>query len=143
MKQSPLNVGTIPSCATFMTFITLALLPLPALAAAAPGPGGKPIRLLQPLPDGTQTLAPNFANPLGILGQYLTPMLGWMFGVAAGLAIFMVVIGGLQIVMAGGNDAKISEGRQRITQAIIGLILLTFSAGILNYLNASFFHLGP
>lgn len=116
------------------------LLRLQALAAT-PGPTGKPIKLLEPLPDGTTSLTSDPTNPFGILNQYINPMLSWMIGVAAGLALLMVVIGGVQIVISGGNDAQIGEGKKRITQAIIGLIMLVFSAAILSYLNAYFYKL--
>ena len=64
-----------------------------------------------------------------------------MVGIAAGLAILMIIIGGLQIITSGGNDSKIGEGKKRVTEAIIGLLILVFSATILYFLNAYFFKL--
>ena len=99
-----------------------------------------PLKLLEPLPDGTYYFCPS-SNPFGVINDYLRPVLSWMVGMAAGLAILMIVIGGLQIIMSGGNDSKIGEGKKRVTEAILGLLLLVFSATILYFLNSYFFKL--
>jgi len=102
--------------------------------------GGGCLNLLEPLPDGTTQSCPS-GNPFGVINDYLRPVLSWMVGIAAGLAILMIIIGGLQIITSGGNDSKIGEGKKRVTEAIIGLLILVFSATILYFLNAYFFKL--
>ena len=57
----------------------------------------------------------------------------------AGVALLMVILGGIQIIFSHGEDAKIGEGKSRMVTAIIGLLILIFSAAILNMLNASYY----
>jgi len=40
------------------------------------------------------------------------------------LFFFMLVIGGIQWIMSGGDKAKTEEARNRITAALIGLIIV-------------------
>ena len=109
--------------------------------AQAPAPG-KPIKLLQPLPGNIREIPVQINDPFGIFNAYVNPMLAFGIGVAAGLAVFMVIIGGFQIMLSNGDEGKIGEGRQRILAAIGGLLILVFAATILNLLNPDFFQLG-
>ncbi len=108
--------------------------------AAAGGGCPNPLKLLEPLPDGTTELCPS-TDPFGVINAYLKPVLPFMIGIAAGIAILMVIIGGLQIILSNGDQGKIGEGKQRITGAILGLLLLVFSGTILYFLNSYFFQL--
>jgi hypothetical protein len=126
--------------------LSLTLLLLPVLTSAQGGGGSttagcpNPLKLLEPLPDGTTQFCPS-SNPFGVVNAYLRPMLAFMIGIAAGLAVLMVMIGGLQIIMSNGDSGKIGEGKKRITEAILGLLLLVFSGAILYFLNSYFFQL--
>jgi hypothetical protein len=120
----------------------LSLLITKALAA-------KPLTLHEPLPDGTtEILVPTGACgitgmgcPLDTLNAFLRPLVPWIVGVAAGFSVLMIVIGGIMMIASDGDQGKIQKGRQIITASLIGLILLVFSATILNTLNADFFRL--
>lgn len=119
------------------------ILLIPKLAQAQQSQGFacmNPLKLLETLPDGTTYFCPS-SNPFAVINDYLRPILSWMVGMAAGLAVLMIVIGGLQIILSGGNDSKIGEGKKRVTEAIYGLLLLVFSATILYFLNSYFFKL--
>ena len=126
--------------------LSITLLPLIVSAAPSGMPFGasvcppNAITLLEPLPDGTKCLFPS-SNPFGALNAYLRPMLSWMVGMAAGLSLLMVIIGGIQIIMADGDSGKIGEGKKRVTEAILGLLLLVLSGTILYFLNSDFFKL--
>jgi hypothetical protein len=122
--------------------LTLVITVLPAEAG--------PIELLEKLPGGTDcigsvaggpacTSTVNPGNhPLGVLNAYLRPMIPYVVGVSAGLAVLMIVLGGLQIMISGGvQNAK--WGKDHIFAALIGLMILIFSSTILYFLNASFF----
>jgi hypothetical protein len=122
-----------------MSGIILAIL-VSSSALAAP----RPINLLEPLPDGTSQIVIDQNEPLpplSILNAYLRPFIPWAIGVSAGLAVLMIIIGGFQIMLSGGGDIKNSAGTKKIMSAILGLLLLVFSATILNWLNASYFRL--
>ncbi len=58
------------------------------------------------------------------IGQYITGVYRYLLGIGVTIAIVMVMVGGLQYVLAaGGGDVK--KGKKRITDAVTGLILLS------------------
>lgn len=102
----------------------------------------KPIELLEPLPDGTTEIGITAgAHPLEPLNAYLRPFIPWAIGTAAGLAVLMIMVGGFQIMLSGGEQGKQSAGKDRVLAAIFGLLILVFSSVILYFLNASFFRI--
>lgn len=115
---------------------------IPRALAQSATVGPKPLKLLEPLPDGTASLTVCAKNSFFLLNQYLQPMMTWGIGIAAGLAVLMIVIGGLQMMFSGGVQAGMEDGKKRMLSAIFGLIFLVFSAGFLNLLNAYFYQLG-
>ena len=123
-------------------FILLLFLALAPTAFAASSLSPKPLILLEPLPDGTASLTVCASSPFFLLNKYLQPMMGWGAGIAAGLAVLMIVVGGLQMMFSGGSPEGMSSGKQRIISAIFGLIFIVFSAALLNFLNAYFYTLG-
>jgi len=116
-----------------LTMMLFALLAAPLAFAQAP------IELLEPI--GGMTAINVGSNPLDALNQYLQPLMPYVIGMAAGLSVFMIVLGGMQIMLGGGNIAS-NGGKDRILAAIAGLLLLVFSATILYMLNANYFVLG-
>lgn len=103
----------------------------------------KPITLLEPLPGGIAFIPVSLTSPFGMINIYLNPMVTWGIGIAAGLAILMIIVGGLQMMLSGGSPEGMGSGKQRIISAIFGLIFLVFSAAILNFLNAYYYRLVP
>jgi len=51
------------------------------------------------------------------------------------LALASLVWGGLNIIMAGGDDAKVTKGRTIITYAIVGILLIFCAYAIINLLG--------
>jgi hypothetical protein len=70
------------------------------------------------------------------LGDYVDAFYKWMLNAGIIIAIVFVMIGGLQYVMAGGHGS-VDAGKTRIKNAVIGLVLLTFSYLILFTVNPS------
>ena len=64
------------------------------------------------------------------LSGYLSALFRIGIGVAAVLAVIMIMIGGFQYMGSDSVTSK-SEGRERITGAILGLMLLLFSVVLL------------
>lgn len=52
-----------------------------------------------------------------------------------GLAILLSLLGGVTIVLAGGNPEKINEGKEIITSAISGLLFILFSIFLLRFIG--------
>jgi len=75
-----------------------ALLLAPAAAYAQ-----KPITLLQPIGDVNEiTFTSGF--PLEFFNVYLRAFIPWAIGVAAGLSVLMIIVGGFQIMLSGGEQ---------------------------------------
>lgn len=65
------------------------------------------------------------------LGSVLTTVLSFVMGIAA-LAVFLYLIwGGIQWITSGGEKGKTEEARNKITSAVIGLIVLAASYALL------------
>ena len=95
-------------------------------------PQGKVYTLLAPIetffPGGTVDIAGK-----GLSG-YLDGLYKAGIAIATGLALIMIVIGGLQYVSTDAIGGK-SEGRQRINNAIVGLLLALGSYILLQQIN--------
>lgn len=57
------------------------------------------------------------------IADYISALYRYAIGVAAVLATVMIMIGGLQYLMAGGDATRVSNAKKRITDAVIGLLL--------------------
>jgi hypothetical protein len=58
------------------------------------------------------------------LGTYISALYNWAIGAAALVAIVMIMIAGLQWMLARGNSAGIGKAKNRIVGAVTGMILL-------------------
>lgn len=104
-----------------------------AMQNARPG-----IQLLEPI--GNNRFIPTAGNEgLGALGFYFGLIYPWLVGLGAATAVLMGLIGGLQILQAGGDSSKRSNGVTRVLTSLGGLLFLLLSATILRVLNPSFF----
>ena len=61
--------------------------------------------------------------------------LGWAIGVSGGLALLLIVFSGFQIMTASGDPQKLQSGRELLTSAISGLILIIFSIFLLRLIG--------
>lgn len=57
--------------------------------------------------------------------------LTWGIGIAAGLAFILIIVAAFQIITSSGDPKKLQAGKELLTAAIAGLLLLIFSAFIL------------
>lgn len=71
--------------------------------------------------------------------KYFNLLWPYLIGSAAGIAVLMAVVGGLQIIMSGGDQGKRQEGIDRFKNAIMGLLMALFAGLILRTLNPSFY----
>ncbi len=58
----------------------------------------------------------------------------WLAGIIASLAMLMVVFGGLQYLFSGGNEEKVKKANKTILYALIGLLVVGASWGLLQTL---------
>ncbi len=66
---------------------------------------------------------------------YINVVYNWLIPAAALVAIVMIMIGGLQYALARGDGGKITKAKERIKNAVIGMILLMFTYAILNLID--------
>lgn len=82
------------------------------------------------LPDQSGPIDTSGTN----LSKYLSGLYAFGVAAAAGLAVIMVILGGIQYITSVAGEGK-SGGKQRITSAILGLLLALGSYIILNTIN--------
>ncbi len=90
------------------------------VAHGAPGIGGFP---------GGGTLP----NPLGEGSTFITVInniLNYLIYISAPILAIMILVGGFQILTAKGEPGKIVSGKQTITYAIIGFLIILVSKGV-------------
>ena len=101
------------------------LAPADALAAEVIKP-----RLSIPIPgvtfsDITITNSPEGVRTLDVpfLADYISGIYKYAVGVASVIAAVMMMVGGFQYLTAGGDANRVSAGKEKITNALVGLFL--------------------
>lgn len=58
------------------------------------------------------------------VGQLISAVVGTLLIIAALLAFFYLILGGIQWITAGGDKTGMEAARNKITHAIVGLIIV-------------------
>ena len=94
-----------------------------ALADGGPiGTGNGPLTLLNPL--GTATFA-----------ELVSKILGALFTLSVPLVSIMVMVGGYYILTAAGNEERLKTGRNTITYAAIGFLVILLANGVVSLIR--------
>lgn len=72
-------------------------------------------------------------DPQGFIAKFL----GFAVGIAGGVAFLLILFGGLQILTSAGNPEKMNAGKELVTAAISGLLLIVFSVFLLRLIGYS------
>ncbi|MBU0660680.1 hypothetical protein KKG22_00705 [Patescibacteria group bacterium] len=72
---------------------------------------------------------------LPYLSEYIAQMYKFSVIAAGIIAVIMIIVGGFQITMSGGNSEAQSSAKKRITGALVGLVLAAGSYTILYTIN--------
>jgi hypothetical protein len=97
----------------------------------------KGIPLLEPV--GNVKEIPNGLQGLGAVFFYFNLLWPWLLGVAGGMCVLMTVMGGIQIILSGGDPGKREEGTSRFLWSLAGLLVIIFAGLVLRTLNPSFY----
>lgn len=62
--------------------------------------------------------------------QYFSSVLSGIMVVGALIVFFYLIWGGIEWITAGGDQSKIQKARDKITQSIIGLIVLSSTVAL-------------
>lgn len=67
--------------------------------------------------------------------EFVDTVLKLAIGLAGGIAMLLIIFGGIQILTSAGNPEKVKAGKEMITSAIAGLLLIVFSVFILRIIG--------
>lgn len=67
----------------------------------------------------------------------VTFILKWAIGVASGVAFILIVIASFQIMTSQGDPKRLQAGKELLSSAIMGIILLIFSVFILRVIGVN------
>lgn len=81
-------------------------------------------------------------QPTTDLVTYVTGMIKLLIGIAGVLAVIMIMIGGIQYMSTDAISGK-EEGKDKITQALLGLVLAVAAWIILNTINPDLLLIKP
>lgn len=74
----------------------------------------------------------DFANSI------LPTLIGYAFLIAAAVFVLMLIIGGVQWVSAGSDKGRLESAKARITNAIVGLVVLVVMYALIQLVNQIF-----
>ena len=83
----------------------------------------------------TKDAANSAAIQVPYIGEYIGALYKFSLGAGAIVAAFMITVGGFQYVTAGAIPKNLTAAKQRITNALVGLLLLIGSYVVLYSLN--------
>ena len=73
----------------------------------------------------------------GVTGIFTVISNSLLFFIGA-LSVFMLIVGGFRYVISGGKDANVTNAKNTILYAIIGLIIALLSYAIINFVINTF-----
>jgi len=79
--------------------------------------------------------------PTENLGDFAGFLLKWGVGIGGGIAFILIVLSGFMIMTASGNPEKLQAGKELMTSAIMGLIMLIFSVFLLKIIGVDILQL--
>lgn len=73
--------------------------------------------------------------PINDTNAFISFILKWAIGIGGGIAFMLILVSGFQIMTSSGNPEKLQAGKELMTSAIAGLIMLIFSVFILKVIG--------
>jgi hypothetical protein len=83
-------------------------------------------------------LRPNIDCPPGLkcgetsINQLISTIIDWMLGIAFGVAVLFLIIGGFWYITSAGNEETAEKGKNTAINAIIGIVIIILSYVIVN-----------
>ena len=118
------------------SFVFYTTLFVPAYAQVN-GKGNSDFTFEQPKGFGVQALNPGNANQAeGVVETVITNVITIFFTVGGLGVVIYFVWGAVDWILSGGDKEKVASARKKMTNAIIGLTLLSLSYVIINIVGA-------
>lgn len=67
----------------------------------------------------------------------VTKLLSFGIGIAGGIAMLLIIFGGFQILTSAGNPERLNGGKELISSAITGLLMIVFSTFLLKVIGVN------
>ncbi len=67
--------------------------------------------------------------------MFVSKLVGITVGIAGGIAFLLILFGGFQILTSAGNPEQLNAGRELISSAVAGLLLIIFSIFLLRLIG--------
>lgn len=77
-----------------------------------------------------------------VASGFASTFLSFGIGIAGGIAFLLMVFGAYRLIFAGGNPDAMQQGKEIITAAIAGLLVIIFAVFILRFLGFTILGLG-
>jgi hypothetical protein len=91
-----------------------------------------------PGPSGSQRLYTAIGCiPISGSNKFIRFLLTWGIGIAGGIAFILIIVAAFQIITSSGDPKKLQAGRELMTSAVAGLVLLIFSILILRIIGVN------
>ncbi len=74
--------------------------------------------------------------PLKAITNVISVLIGFMTVVAGIFFFFQVLIGGLEWISSTGDKAKLEKAQGRITNGLLGLIIVTAAYGLIGFVGS-------
>ena len=68
-------------------------------------------------------------------------ILRWAIGIGGGIAFILILVAGFQIMTSRGDPQRLQAGKELLTSAIAGLLLIIFSVFILQLIGVNILHI--
>jgi hypothetical protein len=95
-------------------------------------------KLALTLPGGENIQAPSGVPGSVGINTILQFALTWIFTIAVIATLFFLILGGIGFITSGGDKQKVVQARQRLTFAVVGLIVIFLSFFIVNLIGGIF-----
>lgn len=80
----------------------------------------------------------NLVKSSGKLSDKIWPIVSFVLGILAGIAVIIIIIGGIMYVTSGGDASNLTKAKNTILYAVIGLIVAILSSAIIAFVNGFF-----
>lgn len=67
--------------------------------------------------------------------DFVSTLLTFGIGIAGGIAMLLIIFGGFQILTSAGNPERLNAGKELISSAITGLLMIVFSVFLLRIIG--------
>lgn len=79
------------------------------------------------------------SDGIDLLSNYASRVYQWIAGIVGSVCILVIIISGIQVSVGGLSQEEVSNAKDRVVRALVGLVVLFLSAFILYTINPIFF----